>query len=209
MKMNEKQKIIVSVAVFLVVLGGLLALNYLKYKDRKELVAKMSSLEKEERSANAKIKQIPELREKRSNLASVIEQYVKILPPEQHIHHEAFAEIIDGYSKETQVVIQKVESVVMEESDDEKDKKKKEDENFIRHRYKVQLVGSFPNFRNFVNKIENHKRFLKVDEIMIRPLGADRNLSSSNKNDAAILDMAKVPFKNIELVVSTYTYKKD
>ncbi len=212
MKLNEKQKIIVSVAIFLVLLGGLLTLNYFKYKERKDLLAKMSSLEKEERAANAKIKQIPELRQKRTDLAAIVAQYANILPPEEHIQHEAFAEIIDGYSKDTQVVIQKVDAVIEEEEPDDKKKKakkKKEDQNFIRHRYKVQLVGTFPNFRNFVNKIENHTRFLKIDEMNIRPLGVERSIGASSKDDSAVLENAAKPFKNIEIVVSTYTYKKD
>lgn len=208
MKLNEKQKIVLTVMVFVVLLGGLIALNYFKFKDRETLQARIDSLRQEETKANDMIRQIPDLRERRANLANIIDQYASILPLEQHIQHEAFAEVIDNYSRETQVVIQKVEYV--EKKKDEKDEEVvEEDQNFIRHRYKLSLVGTFPDFLRFVNKIENHTRFLKVDEIFIKPLGVDRDITKSHKDEGAILDVAKVPFKSIELTLSTYTYKKD
>jgi hypothetical protein len=91
---------------------------------------------------------------------------VEILPKEEHVQHEAFMEIIDAYRKDTKIIIQKAEYV--KKKDDEKSPKQ---ENFIRHRYKFKLLGTVPDFIEFVNKIENHTRFLKVDTIKIRPLG--------------------------------------
>ena len=166
--MKEKQKILVAIVVFTVAIGGLAALNYFKYKERGKLLAKIDSLEKEEKKANDMIRQIPELRAKKKSLSEIIDQYASILPPEEHTRHEAFAEIIDGYSQETQVVIQKVGYLEPEKAKGKKKKKKKGGaENFVRHRYRVKLVGEYQNFLRFINKIENHTRFLKIDEILI------------------------------------------
>ena len=72
------------------------------------------------------------------------------------------------------------------------------------------MIGTFPDFLRFINKIENHTRFLKIDEIKIKPLGADDGSSGlSDGDEAKLLELARVPFKEIQVIVSTYTYKKD
>ena len=204
MKLNEKQKIVLTVFAIVVMVGVLGSLNYVKFQDRSDLLAKLDNLEKEEKKAKDLIAQIPELRGKRADLANIIDQYASILPLDEHITHEAFAEILDSYRRQTLVVIQAVEYVLPEEGEEE------EDGNFVRHRYRVSLIGTFPDFIRFINKIENHKRFLKIDDFKIKPLGApEESRGLSDRNEAELLELAKVPFKEIEMIVSTYTYKRD
>ncbi len=210
MRINEKQKIIVAVLVFTLFTAILAALNYFRFAERGKLLASIDSLQKEEKKANQMIRQIPELRQRRKDLAQIIDQYVSILPPEQHIEHEAFANIIDGYSQDTLVVIQKVEYLNPEVAKGKKKKKKRSGaDNFVRHRYRLKLIGEYRNFLRFINKIENHTRFLKIDEILIQPLGSNKDISKVSKDEASTLRMAQVQYKNIELVLSTYTYKKE
>ena len=205
MKLNETQKIIVTAFVVVAIVGSLGALNYIKYTERSELLAQLDNLKKEEDEAKGRIAQIPELRKNRADLANIIDEYANILPQEEHVQHEAFAEIIDNYRRETLVVIQDVEYLQSQDSEEESI-----ESNFLRHRYRISLIGAFPDFLRFINKIENHTRFLKIDEFNIKPLGAPpESRGLSEKNEAALLDRAKVPFKEIEVIVSTYTYKKD
>lgn len=206
MKLNENQKIIVTVLVILVVVGALGALNFFKYKERAELLARLGTLKEEEQRANDLIRQIPELRQKRADLANIIDQYTSILPQDVHVEHEAFAEIIDSFRKETQVVIQKME--YLHSADGEE---REAEGNFLRHRYLINLIGTFPDFLRFINKVENHTRFLKIDEIKIKPLGAKQEEVGfvTDEKEAETLERAKVPFKEIAVIVSTYTYKKD
>jgi hypothetical protein len=195
MRFNEKQKIIITAGIFLILVGGLGALNYFKFKGRSELLAQLDKFSAEEQALTAKIKQIPDLREKRAKLINIIDQYVEILPKEEHVQHEAFMKII----------IKKAENV--KKKDDEKSPKQ---ENFIRHRYKFKLLGTVPDFIEFVNKIENHTRFLKVDTIKIRPLGTleESGEDLGEKPDDDELTAASEPVKEIELTVSTYTYSR-
>ena len=209
MRINEKQKIIAAVLVFTLFTAVMAALNYFRFEERGTLLAKIDSLQKEEKKANEMIRQIPELRQRRKDLAQIIDQYVSILPPEQHIEHEAFANIIDGYSQETLVVIQKVEYLDIGAAKGKKKKKRIGTDNFVRHRYRLKLIGEYRNFLRFINKIENHQRFLKIDEILIQPLGSNKDISKVSKDEASTLRMATVQYKNIELVLSTYTYKKE
>lgn len=217
MKLNEKQKILLTIAVFGILVAGLVTLNIFKFQQRSELLAKLDGLRQEEEKANDKIKRIPELRDKRSNLANIIDEYTEILPKEEHTQHDAFVEIIDGYRRDTQIVIQKTEylkpktETAPAPAGQAGEGSKRQKENFIRHRYKFKLVGTVPDFLRFINKIENHTRFLKIDAISIRPLGSAEEANESSGDDKADADeigRARIPYKDIELTVSTYTYSK-
>ena len=207
MRLTEKQKIALAVLAFALLVGGLVVVNVMKFRQRSELLAKIDSLKEEESKANKKIKEIPALREKRQNLATIIDQYAEILPKEEHTQHDAFVEIIDSYRRDTQIVIQRTEYLRPRVDTDEG--KKKSRENFIRHRYRFKLVGTVPDFLRFINKIENHTRFLKIDTISIRPLGSADELNEfDDRADHDEIGKARIPFKDIEVTVSTYTYSK-
>lgn len=215
MKLNEKQKILCTVGIFLVVCGGIGALNYLKLNERSKLLAQIDQYVTEENLATEKMRQIPVLREQRSKLINIIDQYAEILPREEHVQHDAFVEIIDNYRKDTKIVIQKAEYIkprAVDRKPGSADKKAgSAPENFVRHRYRFKLLGTVPDFIEFVNKIENHTRFLKVDSISIKPVGVPGDEIGDDLGDSAgedELEKASEPVKEIELTVSTYTYSK-
>jgi hypothetical protein len=210
MKLNENQKIILAIVTFVLLLGGLGALNYSKFKQRSDLVGKIDRYQREEKAAIEKLKQIPDLREKRSKLINIIDTYAEILPKEEHVQHDAFVNTIDGYRRDTKILIQKAEYLKPEDKRSSQGKQVVEKENFVRHRYKFKLLGTVPDFIDFVNKIENHTRFLKVDAIVIKPLGSTDESGDdlSDKQDEEELAKATEPMKEIELTVSTYTYYK-
>lgn len=205
MRITEKHKIIIVASVFVVIVGGLGTVNYFKFKERSDLLAQIDKHLHEEQVSTEKVKQIPELREKRSKLINVIDQYTEILPKEEHIEHEKFVETMDAYRRDTKIVIQKAE--YMKVKTDEKGSKQ---ETFIRHRYKFKLLGTIPDFIEFVNRIENHTRFFKVDAINIKPLGATDDSADElgDQQDDTVLAAASEKVKEIELTVSTYTYFK-
>jgi hypothetical protein len=208
MKLGEKQKIVTTIVVLSVITLALVGLNVLKFRSRAEILAKIDGLREEETKAKDKIKRIPELRDKRANLANIIDQYAEILPREEHTQHDAFVEIIDGHRRDTQIVIHKTE-YLKPKAEKADDKKPKQKENFLRHRYRFKLVGTVPDFLRFINKIENHTRFLKIDAINIKPLGTnDETNEFDEKADADEIQKARLPYKDIELTVSTYTYSK-
>jgi hypothetical protein len=211
MKLNENQKVILAIVTFVLILGGLGALNYAKFKQRSDLVAKIDRYQQDEKAATEKLKQIPDLREKRSKLINIIDTYAEILPKEEHVQHDAFVNTIDSYRRDTKILIQKAEYLKPEDRRSAADKKQVlEKESFVRHRYKFKLLGTVPDFVEFVNKIENHTRFLKVDAIVVKPVGStdDSGDDLSDKQDEEELARATEPVKEIELTVSTYTYYK-
>ena len=198
MKLNEKQKMVVVLMVLGLAVIGLGTLIFFKLQERRSLNKKMERLVTAERKAVEKIKRIPKLRDDRDTLASRIDEYAAILPKDAHVEHDAFVDTIDSYRRDTNIVIKKAEYIKprrRQKKDGEKPEK------FIRHRYSFELLGTVPHLISFMNKIENHTRFLKVDAFDIRPVG-----SSPGGSPEAEMDAADDALKEIRLTITTYTY---
>ena len=113
---------------------------------------------------------------------------------------------MDKYRKDTKIVIKTAEYVPVKQ-----DPRQKDSQSFVRHRYKFKLLGTVPDILDFVTKIENHKRFLKIDAINLRPFGVTGDFTEGDlgdRNDEELLEKAKNELKEIDLTVSTYTYVK-
>ena len=202
MKVKDKQRVIMTAVAFFVVSCGIGALNFFKFKERSKIRGEIARLDQEEQLAEEKIKKIPELLDKRSDLVATINRYVEILPPEEEVQHIKFVNIIDKYRQETAMIIQKAEYVPIKI-----DGATKASQRFIRHRYRFKLIGTFSDFLEFVNRIENHTRFLKVDSFTIKPFGSLGGFggASARAGEAELMRAANSK-KDIDLTVSTYTY---
>ena len=208
--MNDKQKITAGFVVLALAIVGLGVMHYLQFSERNDMQVEIDRFTRQSEEAQTKIQRIPTLTAEREKLISVIDEYSEILPREEHVQHDAFVDIIDGYRRDTDIIIQRAEYVPLEEKqrrntpDQEKERR-----DFFRHRYKFELLGTVPDLIAFVNKIENHTRFLKVDALRIKPLGAgSETRSSSADQEEQELALAAEKVKEIELTISTYTYYK-
>ncbi len=202
MKLNEKQRMAVVLMVLGLAVIGLGTLIFFKLQERRSLNKKMEELVTKERDAAEKIKRIPKLREERDTLASRIDEYAAILPKDAHVEHDAFVDTIDGYRRDTNIVISKAEYIKPRTvKRGKRGKGAPKTEKFIRHRYKFALLGTVPHLIAFMNKIENHTRFLKVDAFDIRPVGGGGGGAPELE-----LDAADDPLKEIQLTITTYTY---
>ncbi|MCZ6794110.1 MAG: hypothetical protein O7J95_10920 [Planctomycetota bacterium] len=203
MKLNEKQKVFAVAMFFLVLVGGVATMNFIKFKDRRQLMTQMARYHREEKAAQQKIKRIPKLLEERAELIATIGRYAQILPVEANVQHEAFVEFIDSFRKDTKITIQTAVYVRVKGNR----RGTKAQESFIRHRYKFSLLGTVPDFIQFLNKIENHTRFLKVDAFKIKPyLAKDADGGGGAVKNKELL-YASNRVKELELTISTYTYK--
>lgn len=202
MKLNEKQKMAVVMLVLGIAVISLGTLIFFALQERLRLNDKMEEYAKQERDASEKIKRIPKLQEEKEVLASRIDEYAAILPKDEHVQHDAFVDTIDSYRQDTNIVIKTAEYVKPRTPKRKKKGGKPKTENFIRHRYKFELVGTVPHLIAFLNKIENHTRFLKVDAFDIHPVGS----STGGGAPELELDAADDPLKEIQLTITTYTY---
>ena len=213
--MNDKKKIILGLSVVFVAVVGLGALHFFKIKSRGALLSEIEKFDKQASQLEERIKQIPGLREERDKLVEYVDDYIKILPREEHVQHDAFVEIINQYSMDTDIRIETAEYVPSSDKKTRSRRRNGADEetkqDFVRHRYKFRLRGTVPELVQFMHKIENHQRFLKVDALDLKPLGAggDNDGRVSQDQEEEELELASDPRKEIELTVSTYTYYKD
>ena len=209
--MNDKQKITAGFVVLVLGVFGLGVMHYLKFSERSDMQVEIDRLTRQSQEAQAKIRRIPTLTDEREKLISVIDEYSEILPREEHVQLDAFVDIIDGYRRDTDIIIQRAEYVPLVEKQSRRRTPDQETKrrDFFRHRYKFELLGTVPDLIAFVNKIENHTRFLKVDALRIKPLGAgSETRSSSADQEEQELAQAAEKVKEIELTISTYTYYK-
>lgn len=204
MRLNERQQLIALVAVFaLVVIGeGLYAYSCLT--TRGELHAKLNELEQEEKAARVKIAKIGELRKQSAELAQIIEEYAEILPTEREVGTDAFLEDIEGFMEGTSLIMVTGAPVEQAVRRDRKNQTQTEKSNFVQHKYRFELEGTYADIMKFVNRVENHTRFLEFVKTDIRSIGAVRG----RVNEQEEVELAANPRKAIEVIISTYTYSK-
>ena len=202
--MNEKQQLYLVIGVFVLLGAGELAYGYFGYQERGQHMAALETLDTNDRDAKAKLAKVGDLRETAKEMAAILEEYVTILPTEDEARAEAFLVHIDNFSRNSGLEMLKGAAEQTPESRGSRRGKGKQDEKkFVLHRYRFSLRGSFPSFLKFMNRVENHPRYLRIDSFDVRPFGA------ADRDDGIDeLVLAEDPRKEIEVVISTYTYSK-
>lgn len=207
MRLNDKQQLSLVIGIFSVVLIGEGVLAYLCWNNRAKAQSSLTRLDRDEKVAREKKARIPQLNEESAELASIIEEYVKILPSESEVGYDDFIEDVDGFTRDTGLTIRKATSVEVKPPKVKSDPKKKGSgvvqHNFVQHKYRFELHGSFLGLLKFVNAVENHSRFLQIDQIDIAPAGTERGDKLSEQ-----VARAEDAEKEIMVEISTYTYSK-
>lgn len=206
MRLNEKQQFVMLVVVFAVAVLGEGLFAYSCLTKRSDLRSDLEKLEKEERDAKEKISQIPRLKKEAKELAQIIEDYAVILPTRAEVSLDAFLEDIEDFMRDTSLVM--ITGAPVEKRRVTKKKPKKgqaapEVDNFDQHKYRFQLEGTYLDFVKFINRVENHTRFLEILQLKISPSGGETKSGGSEE-----IRLAENPRKSIEVVISTYTYTR-
>ena len=212
--MGDKRQLVLFVLIFVALLGAVGTLTYFKLRQYKECEKEIASLEEERDQAQRLIDQIPLLRQEAKALSEQIEIYAEILPKEHEVRHDAFVETMDRFARETGLQILRADPFERKEPAGARtvnpgapNQPTESKPPFSEHSYLFELVGPFPSFLRFVNKLENWDRFLAVEEIDIRPLGASNTASTSGKANDKEIEEAQKEAKSIQLVVTTYTHR--
>ena len=207
--MSDKQRLVIVGGVILGLVGGLGTLTWFQYRKNSAYSEQIAVKQQEAGEAKQKIARIPALRQQAQELSEQVDRYASILPKEREVVHDAFVETIARFARDLKIEILRADPV------DRPDKAPAPaaagtqgspgpvKQAFSEHSYRFELVGDFPNFLRFVNKIENWDRFLAVEEIEIRPFAAGSEARGGQDKE---IEAAKRSEKNIELVVTTYTH---
>ncbi len=207
--LNQKQKVALLAGAGLLFCAGMGFLVYSKLGERAAVLSDLDSCAAEESLLQGKIATIPKLLDQRASLIESTDRYAEILPAEEHVQHDAFVRVMDEYRRNTELLIKSAEYLSPGDSVDNQAEGKVK--NFVRHRYRFRIVGSVADLLQFMSRIENHKRFLKIDAVSLKPLDSMGDFPEGDlreKEDAELLELARNPVKEIDLTVSTYTYFK-
>ncbi len=193
------------IGIFLLLLGGEGVFAYYCIKDRNQANQNLVTLDKQLKEAEAKEKLKPLLTEKLAELNNIFEEYVAILPREEEVGTDKFLEDIDRFTKDTGLNIKSAKPVVLKKKKVGKKGKGsgRKKLNFLRHKYRFELEGTFFGLVKFITAIENHSRFLQVDSIELRPVNSKQG---GQKSD---VELAENPRKYLMVEISTYTYSKE
>ena len=203
MNMDEKKHLI-----FLAVICGAIfcievVVGWNLSSENSAIRYRLSKLEERETSALKKKQRIPEMTVTAEDLAQIVSEYTEILPQEDEVRRDAFVDTITNLCKESGLTITGAEPV------DLKVRKPARgirvinkttvpvSKPFQRHKYRFEMTGEFNQFHRFLNSVENHPRFLRVDGFDLFPVDRSDDLVAASQ-----------PLKQFTIEISTYVYEE-
>ncbi|MDE0960528.1 MAG: type 4a pilus biogenesis protein PilO [Planctomycetota bacterium] len=198
MKLDEKKQLLIIAAFCGLVFCGEFVIGWGLKSDNDALDAQLVKLDTRKASAEAKIVTIPEMKEKASVLSNIVRDYTAILPQKDEVMQDAFVDTITGLCRSSGLtILTAVPMTVRVKSPKRRipNQVVEEKEAFTRHKYRFEMTGEFSQLHRFINSVENHPRFLRVDGIQLFPVG-----------DRSDLVTASQPTKLLTVEISTYVY---
>ena len=186
-KAGDKKLMIVLIILFIIAFGVIAALCYYRWNDNKKLDEEIGSVQQEIKLMEIKKETITELRRKRRQRVEAINELTKILPTEDEAEYSVFLRLLREFAKASGVSVTDLlrPTEVPEPGMP-----------IIRYKFQLVVEGTFPQFVSFLNQIERHTRFLRVDSFEV-----------ANMSAGPI--WPETPEKKIRLQITTYTYNPE
>jgi len=202
MNFDEKKQLLIVTALCGLVFCGEFAIGWGLSRENSEIRENLFNLEARQASAQEKIERIPEMQEKAHTLSQIVREYTAILPEKDEVLRDSFVDTITGLSRDAGLVIQGAEPIQIDNKPVRSSRRRAKTapvpsvkEDFSRHKYRFELLGEFSQLHRFINSVENHPRFLRVDGIELLPSGEGSELVSASH-----------PIKKLVVEISTYVY---
>ena len=198
MNFDEKKQLLIIAAFCGLVFCGEFVVGWGLKSDNDAIDAQLVELDSREAAAEAKIATISEMKEKANDLSNIVRDYTAILPQKDEVLQDAFVDTITGLCRSSGLTILTAVPMKVRVKAPKRrvpDQVVEEKEAFTRHKYRFEMTGEFSQLHRFINSVENHPRFLRVDGIQLFPLGDREDLISASK-----------PTKLLTVEISTYVY---
>lgn len=176
---------VIILALFGLALAGIGLISYFRWNKNSGIQAQINQEDKEILVLDARVKQIPELRAKRDNLVKALEDMTRILPNKGDLQHDSFLRLLQTIAENSKVEVRNLSVKAEKETAEKK---------FARFKYEVEILGTYPQFVDFLHEIETHKQFLKIDSF---------EMHNKEIGDNGWPETLR---KEIKLTISTYTY---
>jgi Tfp pilus assembly protein PilO len=178
---DERQALIITVIVVVLAVVAIGAGLFFTYRELGQLNEENANLDAKITDAQNKVNKIPDLKKQVSILLADLVLYEEILPDEKEI--ENIQDLFNDFKKEASIEIVSVRPKAVRTS------MRPVQANYDQHTYDLKLVGTYYQFMKFVNLLETHNRFIKVDTFEIRQKDPDSLIS------------------DIALTISTFSFK--
>ncbi|MGE4618733.1 MAG: hypothetical protein AAEJ04_02875 [Planctomycetota bacterium] len=202
MNFDEKKQLLIVAALCGLIFCGEFAIGWGLSSENAEIKQSLFQLETRQASAQDKINRIPEMTEKSHTLSQIVREYTAILPEKDEVLRDVFVDTITGLSRDSGLTIEGAEPLEVTKKVVRGSKRRGKSpvvaeakQSFTRHKYRFQFTGEFSQLHRFINNVENHPRFLRIDGIELLPSGQGSGLVS-----------ASFPVKNLAVEISTYVY---
>lgn len=183
--MEENQKFLLTVVVVLVILGVIGGALYWERNRLSAATTELASKTQEEANLHQRIdKEIPRLREELAKKSDKLTEDEKALPSAKEI--EGMDETLNNYK--VQAGVRLIERRPIQETTSAP--AKAQPPLYYKYSYQLTLAADFFSWGVFTNLLENHERFIRVDQFGAKP----------STREPGILD--------ITMKVSTFSYAK-
>jgi len=193
-KLTEKQLTIVSAAAGAVVFAAICVVIFLAVSSAGSLEADVRKLEATATDLRMKERALPKLQKEIESLQVDVAKSVQVLPNEQEI-----ADLIKNLSNIVNKTDQDGVTIKIRTFEPEQDTNlpgmaadTNSDQRFTVHPYIVEAQGNYYHLGKFINLLENHIRFIKV-----------QTYEMANSKDEKLWGK---PEKEIKMKIVTYTY---
>lgn len=160
--LGEKKALLAVVGVTVLLTAGALYLTYSSYEKAEQGKQQIQGVRNDIVKALAKKRMIPSLEREVIILRENVEEYVKILPEDKHIHN--FVNRINEFQTDAGIELTGLDAPSRRSAT-----KKGKKNAFERIVYKLKVSGTFRDLMRFINKFENYERFVAVEDFSFKP----------------------------------------
>jgi Tfp pilus assembly protein PilO len=189
-KLKEKQLIILTLVIPLVLT---LVVGYLLYKDYQEwkkLRADIDGMNAQITKLKQDIFQVPKIRDELDNQAAIFEEHVKILPSEKDL--DSLVESLRGLAERADIVNI---AEIRPQGSGRRPRGRGQTSDFEELGYSLRFEADFRTLAEFLNALETNTRFLKVNQFRTTPI-----LASAEAEVVGPLPLS------VDMTIITYKY---
>jgi len=162
---DERAALLITVVVVITAVIGISVGLFFSYRELEKVRQANADLEKRISEAENKKSRIPALEEEISVMLADLVLYEEILPDEKEI--ENIMDLLNDFKKEAKVEIisltpQRARGVTLAGQ-----------QNYERYTYTIKLQGTYFTVMRFINLLETHNRFIRIDKFDIKQKDMD------------------------------------
>jgi hypothetical protein len=205
---KEVQMIVVAAVIFVLITGGLAWWGMGLADEVSVRQSKIAGIEGEIKKADTEIAKKPKLEIEKEALDKHIARYVTILPPPEVASKQSFLRMVQEKCERSQLNARSIVFVKPKAARKARPKpgapaaKKKGGPTFEEVKVNLEAEGTYDEFLRFLNSVERHETFLRVNTFSCRVIPFDEETGPIEDAEGNVVWKLE-----IRLQVSTFTYK--